>query len=132
MAQSLVPVSVPLDTAAANGAVAGVIGAYFVLYPQSKVAVLVPVWTSPRVVELPATMMLALWYLTQTASGLGSLTAMRASPVPGLIPSWAHVVGLAVGAAGVMIFRRPERQRIEWWNERPPSREPLPETKERR
>jgi membrane associated rhomboid family serine protease len=73
-------------------------------------------------VELPATVMLALWFLTQTAGGLGSLAGMRASPVPGLIPSWAHIAGLAVGAGGVMIFRRPERQRVEWWNERPPSR----------
>jgi membrane associated rhomboid family serine protease len=121
LAQSMTAATLPLAATAWNGAVAGVIGAYVVLYPQSKVAMLVPAGISLRVVELPATVMLALWFLTQTIAGLGSVAAMRASPVPGLVPSWAHVVGLAMGAGGVLIFRRPERQRVEWWNDHPPS-----------
>jgi membrane associated rhomboid family serine protease len=120
-AQTMLAASSPLASVVANGAVAGVVGAYFVLYPQSKVAMLVPVGIPMRIVEMPAIVMLALWLLTQTVAGLGSLDAMRASPVPGLIPSWAHLVGFGTGVGGVMIFRRPERQRVEWWNDRPPS-----------
>jgi len=117
-AQSMAFSASPIANAVANGAVAGVIGAYFVLYPQSKVAMLVPMGISLRVIELPAVMLLATWFLTQLVSGLGSLATLRASPIPGLVPSWAHVVGFAAGAGCVIVFRRPERQRVEWWNDR--------------
>jgi membrane associated rhomboid family serine protease len=124
-AQTMLAASSPLANVIASGAVSAVVGAYFVLYPQSKVAMLVPVGISLRVIEVPAFALLAVWFLAQTVAELGSLALMRGSPVPGLIPSWAHLVGFAIGAGGVMVFRRPERQRVEWWNDRPPSHDAL-------
>lgn len=103
---------------AAGGAVGGVIGAYFALYPQSKVLVLVPVGLAPRIFELGAVVFLALWYVVQVIGTLGTAAGYAASPVPGLVPSWAHVAGIVAGAAGVRLFRRPERLRVEWWNDR--------------
>ena len=102
----------------ASGAVAGVVGAYFALYPASKVLVLVPVGVSLRIVELDAVVFLAVWYLLQAVGTLGSIVGSAGSPAPGFIPSWAHVAGIAAGAAGVRVFRRPERLRVEWWNHR--------------
>ena len=120
--QSMAYPASPLANAVATGAVAGVIGGYFVLYPHSKVVMVVPMGISLRVVEAPAFAFLALWFLMQVASGVGSISGLRASPVPGLIPSWAHVVGFATGAGAVLVFRRPDRLRVEWWNDLPPLR----------
>jgi membrane associated rhomboid family serine protease len=101
----------------ANGAIAGIIGAYFVMYPYSRIVTLVPIPFFLRVVEVPAVILAALWAILQLASGAGSIAAsIRADADPG-IAFWAHVAGFATGAAGIMVFRRPERQRVEWWND---------------
>ena len=78
----------------ASGAIAGVMGAYFVLYPQSRVLTAVftcSSWTSSRV---PAIFFLGIWFLMQFFSGVGSLGADAAG---GGVAFWAHVVGFAVG-----------------------------------
>jgi membrane associated rhomboid family serine protease len=108
----------PLTLAGATGAAAAVIGGYFVLYRRSKVVLLVPVGLSLRTIEVGAFVFAALWFVLQVVSGLASLRTLAASPVPGVIPSWAHVAGLAAGAVAVLIFRRPERERPDWWIER--------------
>jgi membrane associated rhomboid family serine protease len=100
----------------ASGAIAGVMGAYFVLYPRSKVVTLLPILFFFHVVELPAIFFLGVWFLMQFVSGLGSIAAAAGEPAGG-IAFWAHVAGFAAGVAGVAVFRRPERQRVEWWND---------------
>jgi membrane associated rhomboid family serine protease len=100
-----------------SGAVGGVVGAYFALYPSSKVLVLVPVGLSPRIFELGAIVFGAVWYMLQVISWLPTDVGSRPTPAPGLVPSWAHLAGIATGAATVWIFRRPERLRVEWWND---------------
>lgn len=92
----------PLTLIAASGGVAGLTGAYFVLYPASKVVGLLPLPLSLRFVELPAVFLPCVWFLLQFASGNGTVA----------------VTALAVGAATVRLFRRSERMRVEWWNER--------------
>jgi membrane associated rhomboid family serine protease len=104
---------------AVNGPVCALVAAYFVLFPSSKGLLLVPTGLSLRIVELPAVMFLALWYMLQVLTSLGSIAELASSPVPGLVPSWAHVAGGAYGAASVRLFRRAERLRVEWWNELP-------------
>lgn len=113
-------VSLQVRLAVSAGA-GGIAGAYFVLYPQSRVLVLVPLGLSLRVFELGAIVFAALWYTLQTISWLPSGAGGVPAPVAGLVPSWAHVAGIAAGAAGVWVFRRPERLRVEWWNDRPGS-----------
>lgn len=109
----------PLAPVSVGGAVAAIVAAYFVLYPRSKVLVLVPVGLPPQIVEAPAFVFLAIWFLLQVIGGLGTPAGFAASPIPGLVPSWGHVASLAAGAATIFLFRRPERQRVEWWNDRP-------------
>jgi membrane associated rhomboid family serine protease len=93
------------------GAVAGVMGAYFVLYPRSRVLTLVPF----ALVETPAVLYLAVWFVLQLLAGPGlPLAAAPGVRGPGL---WALAAAFAGGAALVLLFRRPERVRVEWWSD---------------
>jgi len=99
----------------ASGAIAGVMGAYFVLFPRSRVLTLLPVFIFIQIVEIPAIWFLGLWFFFQVLSGVGSIATTAGSQ--GGIAFWAHVAGFAAGFAGVFLFRRPERQRVEWWSD---------------
>lgn len=110
-----------VPTVGASGAVAGVMGAYFVLYPQSRILTLLPIFIFWQLIEVRAIVFLGLWFALQFVSGVGSLLAVRPHGVGG-IAFWAHVAGFAAGAALVFVFRRPERTRVEWWDEPSKSR----------
>jgi membrane associated rhomboid family serine protease len=98
----------------ASGAIAGIMGAYFVLYPHSRIVTLIP-FIFIQVVEVPAIFFLGIWFLMQFVSGVGSIATTTAGA--GGVAFWAHVAGFVTGLAGVVVFRRPERQRVEWWND---------------
>ena len=115
-AQMLMQPDSPVPMVGASGAIAGVMGAYFVLYPRSKIVTLLPIFFFIQLVELPALFFLGIWFLMQFVSGLGSI-AVTAGQATGGTAFWAHVAGFAAGVAGVALFRRPERQRVEWWND---------------
>jgi membrane associated rhomboid family serine protease len=102
----------------ASGAVAGVMGAYFVLYPHSRIVTLVPILFFIHIMEVPAIIFLGVWFLLQFVSGVGSIAAATGGEPAGGIAFWAHVAGFIAGLGGVLVFRRPERQRVEWWNDR--------------
>ena len=95
----------------ASGAIAGVLGAYLVMFPHSRVLTLVFV----AFVEVPAVLLLGLWFVTQLLSGLGTLAAVRPEDMGG-VAFWAHAGGFAAGTALVFLFRRPERMRVDWWD----------------
>jgi membrane associated rhomboid family serine protease len=95
----------------ASGAIAGVLGAYLVMFPHSRVLTLVFV----AFVEVPAVLLLGLWFATQLLSGLGTLAAVQPEDMGG-VAFWAHAGGFAAGAALVLLFRRPERMRVDWWD----------------
>ena len=83
-----------IPTVGASGAVAGVLGAYFFLFPYARVIVLVPVFFLPFFFELPAMLYLGFWALSQIFSGTLSLAA--SSDVGG-VAWWAHVGGFIAG-----------------------------------
>ena len=99
----------------ASGAVAGVMGAYFVLFPQSRILTLVPFFLFMELIEVPAIFFLGIWFVMQLFTGVGSLSGGGTEGGPGSIAFWAHVAGFGAGAALVLVFRRRERQRVEWW-----------------
>jgi membrane associated rhomboid family serine protease len=101
---SLVP------TIGASGAIAGVMGAYFVLYPHSRVLTLIPLIIYWEIVELPATFVLGFWFLMQLFSGT---MAAAADGAGGGIAFMAHVAGFAIGAAGVYLFKKRQAP-VEW------------------
>ena len=101
-AQSTVP------TVGASGAIAGVLGAYFVLFPRSQIVVLVPIFFFPFFFQLPAVLYLLFWFLSQVLSG--TVAGLSASQVGG-IAFWAHVGGFVSGIVLHRLFILPERER---------------------
>jgi membrane associated rhomboid family serine protease len=101
----------------ASGAIAGVMGAYFVLYPRSRIVTLLPIFFFFQIVEIPAIFFLGFWFILQLLSGVGSMATATGSEGAGGIAFWAHAAGFIAGLSGVLVFRRPERQRVEWWND---------------
>lgn len=81
----------------ASGAISGVLGAYIVLYPMSRILTLVPILIIFWTVRLPAFLFIGLWFLLQFLSGLSSLNPRLASGAGG-VAWWAHVGGFLVGA----------------------------------
>ena len=68
-----------LPTIGASGAIAGVMGAYFVLYPHSRVLTLIPLFIYFEIVELPAVFLLGFWFVLQLFSaGVIAVTAKHA------------------------------------------------------
>ena len=118
LAQTAVRPDSTIAMVGASGAVAGIMGAYFVLYPHSRIVTIVPLFIFIQVMEVPAILFLGLWFLLQFVSGVGSIAAAAAEPTGG-IAFWAHIAGFVTGVSGVLVFRRPERQRVEWWNDAP-------------
>jgi len=98
----------------ASGAVAGVMGAYLVLYPHSRVLMLFPF--PVFLFELPAVVFLGLWFLMQFLNGIGQLPIFQQDQISGGVAFWAHVAGFIAGLILVMIMKRPERTRVEWWD----------------
>jgi membrane associated rhomboid family serine protease len=101
----------------ASGAIAGVMGAYFVLYPRSRIVTLIPIFFFFQVVEVPAILFLGIWFAMQFLSGIGSIVNSIPGGAMGGIAFWAHIAGFVAGISGVIVFRRPERQRVEWWHD---------------
>jgi membrane associated rhomboid family serine protease len=102
----------------ASGAIAGVMGAYFVLYPRSRILTLLPLFFFVQLIEVPAIFFLGVWFLLQFLQGVGSLATAGIREASGGVAFWAHIAGFVTGVGTVMLFRRPERQRIEWWDKR--------------
>ena len=106
-----------IPTVGASGAIAGIMGAYFVLYPRSRIVTLIPIFFFIQIVEVPAIVFLGLWFVLQFISGVGSIAAATAGEPAGGVAFWAHVAGFVAGVSGVLVFKRPERERLEWWND---------------
>lgn len=95
-----------IPTVGASGAIAGVLGAYLLLYPHARVITIFPVFFYPLIFELPAVFYLAFWFMSQLFSGFASL----ASPQDvGGVAWWAHVGGFVAGMVLLRLFvlRRP-------------------------
>jgi membrane associated rhomboid family serine protease len=97
-----------LPTIGASGAIAGVMGAYFVLYPHSRVLTLVLYF---EIIELPAVLLLGFWFVIQLFSA-GAI-AVTANTEGGGIAFMAHIAGFVAGLVGVFVFRR----RQELWTD---------------
>jgi len=85
----------------ASGAIAGVLGAYFITYPGATISVALPVFFLFSVVDVPALIMIGMWFISQFFSGVASLGAPQQS---GGIAWWAHVGGFLAGMALMTIL----------------------------
>lgn len=86
----------------ASGAIAGVMGAYFLLYPRARVLTLVPFFFV-FFMWLPAWIVLGYWFVAQFLSGAASSITSRGAASSG-IAFWAHVGGFAAGMLLIKIF----------------------------
>ncbi len=90
----------------ASGAIAGVLGAYFVLYPKATVETLIPLGFFTRVVEIPAFFFLGFWFLMQAYSGTAATAVAKSvGQNVGGVAWWAHVGGFSVGVIGGILSR---------------------------
>src|SRR5437870_8560233 len=102
-----------LPTIGASGAIAGVMGAYFVLYPHSRVLTLIPlIFIFTRIVELPAIVLLGFWFLMQLYNA-GTVAVTAGTHGGGGVAFMAHVAGFLAGVVGVFAFRK--RELDSWW-----------------
>jgi membrane associated rhomboid family serine protease len=83
-----------VPTLGASGAIAGVLGAYFLLFPRARVVTLLPIFIFFTVVEIPAVVFLGLWFLIQFLSGAATLGRPASA---GGVAWWAHVGGFLAG-----------------------------------
>jgi membrane associated rhomboid family serine protease len=93
----------------ASGAIAGVLGAYLVMFPKARVLTLIPMGFYTQVRELPALFVLGFWFVLQFFSGVASL-GIRAQQTAG-VAWWAHIGGFAAGLilAKLLARRAPAR-----------------------
>src|SRR6185437_1249954 len=100
-----------IPTAGASGAIAGIMGAYFLLYPRAKVLTLVPLIIFFTFWWLPAWIVLGYWFLIQFFSGTLTRAAAMGHDTGG-IAFWAHVGGFVAGIVLIKVFpQRPGRYR---------------------
>src|SRR5262245_32787936 len=111
--QILIDPSSTLPTIGASGAIAGVMGAYFIFYPQSRVLTLVPLIIFWEIIELPAILLLGFWFLMQLFNA-GAIAVTATTHGSGGVAFMAHVAGFLTGLlAGLFFRRRPQPE--NWW-----------------
>jgi hypothetical protein len=98
----------------ASGAIAGVMGAYFSLFPGARVLTLVPIFIVFTVIELPAYIFLGFWFVLQFFQGAFTIVGRTAE---GGVAWWAHVGGFLAGVGLILLFapgrvRNPLRWRL--------------------
>jgi rhomboid family protein len=86
----------------ASGAIAGVLGAYLISFPRSRIASLVPIIFIFTVIQIPAWIFLIFWFLTQIYSGLFMMQGGSASG----IAWWAHIGGFVFGMIMISFFAK--------------------------
>ena len=109
-AQSLLDTGATVPTIGASGAVAGVLGGYALLHPQARVLTLIFIIFFVTVIEIPAMILLGLWFLLQFLPAVGQ-TAISDAGEGGGIAYFAHVGGFAFGLLTIKLFADRYRRR---------------------
>ena len=93
----------PVPMLGASGAIAGVLGSYYILFPHSKIKTLVPFFGFVSIIQIPATFMLGYWFLLQVLSGAVSLSYL--SDATGGVAFFAHIGGFIAGLLITMVLK---------------------------
>lgn len=105
-----------VPTLGASGAIAGVLGAYIVLYPRAKVDTLLMLGWFWDMIQIPAYFVLGVWFLLQLTGTFGT-----GGQVGGGVAYWAHVGGFVSGMILIVLFGGRGRARRQYrpnpWNE---------------
>lgn len=94
----------------ASGAISGVLGAYFCVYPRARILTFLPIFIFLYLVEVPAYFFLGLWFVVQFLQGWAQYSS--GSGVASGVAWWTHVGGFAAGVLLIYFFKtRPDRQK---------------------
>jgi len=114
-AHLLAQASSPLPTVGASGAIAGVLGAYLVLFPHARVVTLALIFYFIRIVQIPAVIYLGFWFISQLFNGLFALSATHVLQAGG-VAWWEHIGGFLFGLLVIrLISPRPRRRPTDWY-----------------
>ncbi|MGZ7030797.1 MAG: rhomboid family intramembrane serine protease [Thermoanaerobaculia bacterium] len=102
LAHAIVNPSSMVPSIGASGAIAGVLGAYLVLFPRARVLTLIPIVVFITVREIPAIVVLGLWFVLQLFVGVGSLGGQQDI---GGVAYFAHIGGFVFGMLLVLLLR---------------------------
>jgi membrane associated rhomboid family serine protease len=107
--QALLTAGSTVPAIGASGAIAGVLGGYLLLYPRARVLTVLLIIFFVTIIEIPASILLAIWFLLQFLPALGQVTTSVAGGEG--IAYWAHVGGFAFGLAAIKLFANRYRAR---------------------
>lgn len=99
-----------VPTIGASGAIAGILGAYFICFPGARITTIIPLFFFLWTVELPALLLLGYWFLIQFFTGYQMLAIQTATA--GGVAWWAHVGGFLVGMVLAGTLRPRKRQPV--------------------
>lgn len=105
VAHILTNMSSSIPTIGASGAISGVLGAYFVIFPEARVMTLLPFGFFLQIAAIPAFLFLGFWFISQALNGIATL-AVNTYMTEG-IAWWAHIGGFVTG---IIIGRRYKRR----------------------
>lgn len=92
-----------IPTVGASGAIAGVMGAYFILYPRARIVTLFFLFIFIQIIEIPAIFFLGFWIILQIFSGTLSTGLTNES---GGVAWWAHISGFFAGFISILFFKK--------------------------
>jgi rhomboid family protein len=107
--QAIVNVDSTAPAIGASGAIAGVLGGYLLLYPRARVLTVVFIIFFVTLIEIPALIMLGIWFVLQFLPAIGQVGTDAVSG--GGVAYWAHVGGFAFGLAAIKLFANRYRAR---------------------
>jgi membrane associated rhomboid family serine protease len=98
-----------VPTLGASGAIAGVLAAYLIRFPNARIVTIVPIFFFIQIIRLPALLLIGLWFFIQIASGVGSLSTQTSGGV-----AWfAHIGGFITGILLVLILPKKKARKSE-------------------
>jgi len=100
--QLLITPNSSLPMVGASGAIAGVLGAYLLLFPAARIITLVPLGFFWETLEIPAFVFLGLWFLLQWLNGITTIGQVADL---GGVAFWAHIGGFVGGMIGIVLLR---------------------------
>ncbi len=113
LSQAFFNASSQVPTIGASGAIAGVLGAYLVLFPTARVRTLIPIFVILIIRDIPAVFILGFWFVLQLISGVGSLGVPNSSDLGG-VAFFAHIGGFVLGMILIVLMggtgRQPPKQ----------------------
>jgi hypothetical protein len=109
LAQALFSWGSGLPSIGASGAISGVLGAYVVFFPSSRILTLVPLFVFFFTAQIPAIIFIGLWFAIQFLSGVSSLSTQGGASMGG-VAWWAHVGGFVLGALLAKLFEGGRRR----------------------